>query len=383
MSDFPAAPQPPAAQVEEWSRLALDAASLGTWRDEIATGLVSLDARSQALWGFDRTEVGRAELIGRIHPEDRDRVLAEGAAAALDVSRHGAFAVEFRVLRPDGELRWVAVKGRLYFDRDATGRQPVLSIGAYLDVTAQKRAEEGLRAGEARFRAFVDLAADAFFLMEPGGRILDVNRQACDGLGYTRDELIGKAVQDIDAEAGASAVVDIAARMDAGETVTFDSRHRRKDGSTFPVELRARRITLNGRRYGLALVRDITDRKRGEEAVKRSEQTLRHVLDALPVGVLVVDVGGNVVLANPATERIWGGLIRDGAARYARSKAWQQDTGRALRPGDWASVHALTSGEVTLSELLDIEAFDGARRPSRTRPYPSATRTGRSRAPSW
>jgi two-component system NarL family sensor kinase len=94
----------------------------------------------------------------------------------------------------------------------------------------------------------------------------------------------------------------------------------------------------------------------------RSEGLLRLVLDALPVGVAVVDRSGDISLTNPASERIWAGSVRPGARRYAQSKAWWPATGRRLAPDEWASARALSSGEITVGEILEIETFDGVRK---------------------
>jgi two-component system NarL family sensor kinase len=107
---------------------------------------------------------------------------------------------------------------------------------------------------------------------------------------------------------------------------------------------------------------DITDRKHAEEALRRSERLLRVVLDALPVGVAVVDRSGDIILSNPASHRIWSGSIRAGCERYAESKGWWHATGTRLAPDEWASVRALVNGETCVNEVIDIEAFDGARK---------------------
>jgi signal transduction histidine kinase len=107
---------------------------------------------------------------------------------------------------------------------------------------------------------------------------------------------------------------------------------------------------------------DITDRKRAEEALRQSERLLRLVLDALPVGVALVDVSGDIVISNPASQRIWSGSILSGRERYAQTKAWWHATGKRVAPGEWASVRAIVSGETSVNEVVDIEAFDGTRK---------------------
>jgi len=147
----------------------------------------------------------------------------------------------------------------------------------------RQRAEEALRASEQRFRTFVDHAADAFFL-EHGEqpRILDVNRRACDGLGYTRDELIGMTPFDFVADVTPALHAEIKRKLIAGQTVTFESRHRRKDGTIFPVEIRSQAFWEGGRQLIVHLARDITERKHAEKALRESEHRWRSLTEALP-----------------------------------------------------------------------------------------------------
>ena len=132
---------------EERCRLALDVAAVGTWRHDLTTGIVHLDRRSQIVWGFDHPEVQNVEMVSRIHPEDFMRVNERYAAAQLLTDP--SFACECRVIRPDGEIRWLALRGRPYFKDTQPGedgvRKVALTIGTYLDITEQKRAEEELR----------------------------------------------------------------------------------------------------------------------------------------------------------------------------------------------------------------------------------------------
>ena len=127
------------------------------------------------------------------------------------------------------------------------------------------RTPDELRESEARFRAFADSAMDAFFLLDDQLRLLDVNRQACEGLGYSRDELLDLHVRDFDVGLDEGTFARLVERVLAGETITFETRHRRKDGATLPVEVRARRLEHGGVTCFMALARDITEHKRAEE----------------------------------------------------------------------------------------------------------------------
>ena len=159
-------------------------------------------------------------------------------------------------------MHWLHAKGRMFFDADG---QPERMVGFMIDITDRKNAEEELRGSEARFRTFVDHARDAFFLMDEQLTVVDVNRQACESLSYRREELIGMQPRDFDASLDQASIARLAQRSSAGETVTFETLHRRKDGKVFPVEVRSGTFQQAGRLFYLALVRDITERKRAEE----------------------------------------------------------------------------------------------------------------------
>src|SRR5208337_2674845 len=111
-------------------------------------------------------------------------------------------------------------------------------VGTHVDITERKRAEDEIREGEARFRTFVDHAGDALFVQDlEQGTIVDVNRQACESLGYTRQEIVGKTPLAFHLDSDRAKMKSAAERAAAGETVFDRHYHRRKDGSTFPVEV--------------------------------------------------------------------------------------------------------------------------------------------------
>ena len=244
-------------------------AHFGWWERDFSTNRVLLSDELCRIFGVQPADVPEwhQRWLNLIHPEDRSKV-AEAAAAAL---RGGPrYDVEYRVVRPDGAVRIVHSRGDVTWD-DA-GR-PLRQFGVLQDITELRRAERELRASEARFRTFVDHALDAFFVLDDGLTVLDVNREACDSMGYSREELIGMQPRDFDVGLNETSVKRLNQRIAAGETLTFETRHRRKDGTSFPVEIRAGQFEPGGRQ--LCLVRDITERKRAEDALKVSEERFR------------------------------------------------------------------------------------------------------------
>ena len=99
-----------------------------------------------------------------------------------------------------------------------------------------------------------------------------------------------------------------------------------------------------------------------EEEIRAGQRLLRQVLDTLPVGVIVLDRAGDILLSNAAATRIWGAMIVSGAERRAKSKGFWHGSGRAIGAGEWASLRAVRDGATSRDELIDIETFDGQRK---------------------
>ena len=115
--------------------------------------------------------------------------------------------------------------------RDESGR-PVRQFGVMQDITELRHAEHELRASEARFRTFVDRATDAFFLLDDEGNVIDVNRRACEGLGYSREELIKMHPRDIDVALDEAALERLAEQSRGGRNrhVRYPPQTQRRYG---------------------------------------------------------------------------------------------------------------------------------------------------------
>ncbi|MCL4294749.1 MAG: PAS domain S-box protein [Anaerolineae bacterium] len=133
---------------EEWLRLAYEAGDLGTWRHDLTTGMLHLDARARTHFGFDAGAVLLADLLTRVHPDDLARLRQE-IAASLDPASDEHYTTEYRIIHPGGAIRWVSIYGRVYFEGEGSERHPVLGVGTSQDITARKQAEMELKAERA------------------------------------------------------------------------------------------------------------------------------------------------------------------------------------------------------------------------------------------
>jgi PAS domain S-box-containing protein len=109
-------------------------------------------------------------------------------------------------------------------------------------------------------------------------------------------------------------------------------------------------------------IRYAIERKHAEKALQENEQLLRTVLETLPVGVLITDKSGKIKSSNPAARRIWGGKKHVDMNRFGEYKGWWSETGKKIEATEWALARAILKGEISIGELIDIEAFDGSHR---------------------
>jgi len=246
-------------------------AHVGWWVRDYATGHVSLSDEACRIFGVQPLDLPQWQerWVSLIHPDDREKTVA---ASEMALGGGPRYDVEYRVVRPDGTVRVVHSQGDV--TRDESGR-PVRQFGAMQDITELRRAEDERRASEARFRTFVDHATDAFFLLDEQLLVVDVNRHACESLGWSREELIGMHPREFDVGLDEPSIRRLAQRAGAGEIITFETRHRRKDGAAFPVEIRTGTFRQGRDLFYLALARDITERKQTEETLREKDYALQ------------------------------------------------------------------------------------------------------------
>jgi PAS domain S-box-containing protein len=322
---------------------------------------------------------GAEELYGWTSKQAIGRVAHELLQTAFPVPLADITAQLERTERWQGELghttrdgRRLVVNARWALERDAAGR-PLRHLVATNDITPHKHAEDALRASEARFRTLVDHATDAFFLQDEHGTVIDVNRQACDSLGYTREEMVGSRPRESPRELDRTVDDIVDAHMPAsGGIVTFETSHRRSDGSEFPVEVRVREFVSDGRRLRLSLVRDITERQAAEQALRDSEERYRALIEVSPQTVWLASPDGAITYFNQWMSD-YSGFAPQELLRHAWLEAVHPEHRDAVRT---AWLHTVATG-VDWNVELPLRRADGEYRwhVSRARPIRDADGT--------
>jgi two-component system cell cycle sensor histidine kinase/response regulator CckA len=243
-------------------------------------------------------------IIGRpfanfIHPDDRDLVVARHKARLAGEKVESNYV--FRVISSNGSIKWLEINAvKIAWD----GQLATLNFGK--DITEQKKASENLEESERKFRTIFEHSSEAAFLV--ADRILDCNHMACELLGYERDEIIGCFPPDFSPEFQPDGRKSIAAAMEyndavvAGTPQNFYWQHKRKNGTLVDTEVSLTSVTIDGTLMVHAVTRDIGQRKRAEETLRR----LATVIEQSADGVVILDTDGLIEYVNPAYERITG-----------------------------------------------------------------------------
>jgi len=228
----------------------------------------------------------------------RSLILAQDSAEydqAERVHTDGPSVLEYRIRTKSGDVCWLRDYRRP--ELDVAGTRVVRVFGAVKDITEQKRAEEALRdamleleqrAGMevARFRAVLDQAGETILVIDPRTQsLVDVNDTACRTLGYSREELLKKGIVDI--QVGIAAWENRALSELSESTASAEQVYRRKDGSTFPVEVTACLRRFMGQAYLVVVAREVTERKQLEAQLAQSDRLAS-------VGVLAAGVAHEI-----------------------------------------------------------------------------------------
>jgi PAS domain S-box-containing protein len=248
------------------------------------------------LYGYTAADVKGVALFDAVAPEDRT-----AAAAAMSNLAAGRLVTKTIGMRRKDGTRFAA-------DLVASvmvvgGNRRIMSVTR--DATGRTRAEQARNQSERMYRAVFESANDAVFIESVDGRILDVNRNGCEMLGYQRNELARKSVSDLvppDARAWLTHVTDAILR---DGTFRTEAVRVHKGGRHIPVEISASTMELDGRTVILSIVRDITARKVAEQTLRESEEKFRSVSEQSP-NMIFINLRGRVVYANQKSADVMG-----------------------------------------------------------------------------
>ncbi len=276
---------------EERYARAMRATTDGLWEWNLVTGETYLSPRWKQMLGFDEAEpMGKDQesFLSRLHPDDWPRVQA---ARKAHFERRDPYQVELRLCTKSGEYHWFLTRGEA--DWNESG-EPVRMTGTISDISDRKKAEQALLASEQRFRAVFEQAAVGVAEMETAtGRFLSVNQRICEINQRSREEMLKMSFKELTSAEDLPRSLQRMAELKSGKIRSYNLEKRNvlPDGTLTWVNLTVSPMWLPGETplRHVAVVEDITERKRVEQALQESEQRFRAIFEQAAVGVAVID----------------------------------------------------------------------------------------------
>jgi PAS domain S-box-containing protein len=301
--------------------------------DPETVALLDMNGRACLEFGYSREEL-LAMTVYDINPVADEEMIRQ-IRQQLEDSGSAVFETVNR--RKDGSIFPVEVSVKqVHLDR-------IYRVSVVRNIAERKRAEQSLRL----FRALIDQSQDAIELIDHETlRFLDMNDRACLDLGYSREELLSMSICDIAPLAEGDLNRRVKEELEHSGFSIFETLHRRKDGSTFPVEVSVKRVHID-REYRVCVARDITERKRAEQSTHEWQKRLELAEKAsLKIGLWDWDMDGNTAVWSDETYRQWGytrdpfsGRVEDVVAQVV-SRIHPEDRHRVE-----AAIQRIQSGE--------------------------------------
>ena len=286
--------------------------------------------------------------LSLVHPGDR----AKFSATLNAVFKHGSdYSLEYRLLHRDGHWLWLSDRGRAI----AIAGGLHCLVGMYVDISEQRQAQQALVESEARHRAIFEQVGIGVARLSTEGRFLQINDRFCTILGRKREELTGKAWQEITNPADLAGDVAKRAKLLAGDSASFtaEKRYVGLDGKEIWVNLTLSlvRDAAEEPAFFVAMVEDIGARKLAEAALADSEAAMRTLMDAAPVGLVFADANGRITHGNTRVADIIGHPVihSPGIEAYGDYVSYHAD-GRQVKAAEYPLARVLT-GATERAEL--------------------------------
>ena len=337
-------------------QFALDAAGgVGTWDWDVVEDRMSVNEQFAALFGQSQGDAGGlplARFIDAILPEDRERVEAAVARAVEDGRE---YEQNYRVRDAKGDIRWVLARGRCIHDESG---KPTHFPGVVFDTTRQVEEREHLEQVNSLLKSFLDNSASYVFAKDLDGRYILANQFYLEAFGETEASLYGRTDRDRFGENESYSLNDRRV-VETGTPIEFEEEARKANGENIhAISVKFPLRDSRGVLFGTGSIStDVTDRKRTEAALRKSEDRLRVLIEGIPQLVWRATDGGRFTWTSPQWERITGL-----SSEHSRDRGWLS----AIHPDDTEGVVAAwenaPSEGMLEAECRVLQAGDGGYR---------------------
>ncbi len=290
------------------------------------------------MWGYNST----AEVCGKSAPDFWSE--GEKTSEFIETIRyHGSWSGELVARRKDGEI--FDAQASVNLISDAAGR-PICMLGLFSNITERKKAENIIIEAEIKLRKIFASINDSIIITDLSGKILEVNEYACQKLKYEKDEILKMTLKDINAENHRQDIDHhLKNLVKSGKTV-YESHYLTKDGTIFPVEIKASLTEFLEKPALLILISDISERINIENALQESEKRYHELIEISSEGFWVVNNEGNTIYLNQQMADMIG---------YTISEIGTKNISEFIHEESLSSLHGIFS-KITQGSLRQHES---------------------------
>lgn len=294
-------------QKEDFISLAMQATGLGKFQQDFARDEIFFDEISNELFGFTTNPHTSKEVLERIHPEDREKTVNESARIARTGSKEPVI-VEYRVVHPDGSIRWISANSKITYQKSNEDLKPIRAVGTTQDITKRKKAEEELRAINDQYNLIANNTDDFFWIYDTTIKKFTYVSPSVEKMhGFTPKETLKLSPEQLFTPDSINKAHDLTRqylsqpREKSSASFTVELTQYRKNGFIFPTETTLKIVRdISDHLMIIGISRDITRRKEAEYAFLQSQAKLKASLSSMNDAVFITDLEGFPVEFNDA-----------------------------------------------------------------------------------
>lgn len=285
--------------------LALEASGVGMWDWDLLTNQINWTDQGRALLGWSSsTPINYERFLATVHPQDREPL---HQFLARVIAEQSPYQTEYRVLWPDSSLHWLSDRGYCLSD---TQGHPRHMVGAVIDITDLKQAEEARRESEARLRKLVEANIIGVMMVDLQGQVYEANDAFLELLGYSREDLLAGRINwkamtpPEDQAASAQAVQEL---QTTGVAQPYEKAFLRKDGRRVPVLVGSTILREEGSaQIAIGFIIDLTAQKAAEEQRQEADRRIGKILASITDIFAHIDAQWRYSYVNQRTEEYTG-----------------------------------------------------------------------------
>lgn len=281
---------------EDVRLMGYEIANMGIWKNDLTTGEIFLDERARGHYGLTQEKLMITDVIGVVHPDDVHRLTTEIQSATAP-GGSGKFSTEYRVIHPDGSLRWLAISVKVAFGGEGENQRAVMGYGTTMDITEKKYIENKLSESEKLYKSRLDNLLEGCQILGDDWRYIYINRSAEIHNRRPKHEMLGKTYTELWPGIESTEVFTrIKKCLENREFDQWENYFEFPDGRFGWYWLSLQPVSEGI----LILSIDVTEKKLAEQAIHESKARLEAALNSMTDAVFISDTNGNFVEFNEA-----------------------------------------------------------------------------------